>query len=361
VERPARSSLFGAAALLAVVATAGGCKGKSSREKAQEAVAAVEGMNALPASVDVVLGAEVAALSRSLLVERAVARMLTSDPGLKADLDSLFQACNFDPVRDLGTVLVAMDNAATPAATAADRTLLVASGQLSEGNLAACVGRHLSRAGGQLVQKSADGRVHYHADSPPGRLDVWFAFGAPKTLLVSSSPEFLSEALADGPRLAADGEMAELVHRARVPGAALWAAGRVPADIGKGLAAATGGKVGAPRAMFGHIAAETGLTAQLGVELASPAEANTAASLTKEQLKALTQIAQRWRLGRAVAKIALEAVGQTLFLRLALSDEELRQALAPIDSDAGPDQNPAPPSGDEGALPNGQGDASPGG
>jgi hypothetical protein len=155
--------------------------------------------------------------------------------------------------------------------------------------------------------------------------------------------------------------MAELVHRARVPGAALWAAGRVSPEIGKGLAAATGGQVGPPRAMFGHLAAETGLEAELGVQLASPAEANTAVSLAKNQLRVLTQVAQKWKLGRAVAKVVAEATGPTLFLRVNLSDDDLRLVLAPIDRDAGPDQNPAPPSQDQGVLPHGQGDAAPGG
>jgi hypothetical protein len=347
-------------AAVILLAAAIGCREKSSREEAQAAIAAVDGMDAVPSSADAVLGAEVGPLSRSLLVERAVQRMLAADPGLKAELDGLFNGCGFDPIRDLGTVLVAMDNT-TETGAATDRALLVASGQITEGKLAACVGQHMTRVGGQLVQKSVSGRVHYHADSPPGRLDVWFAFGSPKTLLVSSSAEFLAEALAGGPRLAADGQMAELVHRARVPGAALWAAGRVSPEIGKGLASATGGQVGPPRAMFGHLAAETGLSAELGVELASPEEAKSAVSLANTQLRILTQVAQRWRLGRAVAKISAEASGPTLYLHLELTDEELRQALAPIDRDAGPDQNPAPPEDPQGVLPNGQGDAAPGG
>jgi hypothetical protein len=113
--------------------------------------------------------------------------------------------------------------------------------------------------------------------------------------------------------------------------------------------------------MFGHLAAETGLTAELGVDLASPDEANSAVSLAKGQLRILTQVAQRWKLGRAVAKVSAEASGATLYVRLALTDDELRQALAPIDTDAGADQNPAPPEEPQGVLPHGQGDASPGG
>jgi hypothetical protein len=203
--------------------------------------------------------------------------------------------------------------------------------------------------------------VHYQADAPPGRLDVWFAFGSPETVVVSSSAEFLAEALGTGPRLSDDGLMAQLIHRARKPDAAVWAAGRVSPAVGKGLAEATGGQIGPPRAMFGHVAAETGLRAELGVELSSPEEAKKALSLAQNQLRILAQVAQKWRLGRSVAKIATEAVGATLFFRATLDDEELRQVLAPIDRGARPDQNPAPPAGKQGVQSDGQGDTAPGG
>jgi hypothetical protein len=348
-----------AALAAAAAALAGGC-GDSAEEDAKAVAAAVEGIAAVPASADVILGADVGALARSALIERAIAGMLTADPGLREELQKLLGGCGTDPVRDVSSVLLAMDNPEKEGA-GADRVLLVATGHLSEAKLTSCVGKHMSQLGGKLVEKTEGGRVTYQADAPPGRLDVWFAFGSPETLIVSSSGEFLAEAMGTGPRVAGDASMAQLIKRARTPGAALWAAGRVPPAVGKGLAAATGGKVGAPRAMFGHVAAETGLTVELGVELASAEEAKAALSLAQNQLRLLTQVAQKWRLGRSVAKVSTEAVGPTLFFRANLTDEELRQALAPIDRDAGPDQNPAPTEGNQGAQPHGQGDASPGG
>lgn len=354
-------SRFAAAPALAVIAAlAGACREKSADEEAKAAVAAVEGIDAVPASADVILGAEVPLLARSALIERAIAGMLTTDPGLRGELEKLFAGCGFDPVRDVRSVLLAMD---TPdkAPAGSERVLMVASGQLSEPKLAACVSRHMSQMGGSLVQKAVGGRVHYHADAPQGRQDVWFAFGSPQTAVVATSAEFLAEALGTGARLASDGPMAQLIHRARVPDAAVWAAGRVSPEVGKGLARATGGQLEPPTAMFGHLAAETGLDVELGVELTDPKQAKEALSLAKNELRLLAQVAQKWRLGRAVAKIAPEAVGQTLYFRAVLTDEELRQALAPIDTDAGPNQNPAPPEGNQGAQPDGQGDAAPGG
>ncbi|HLU68375.1 MAG TPA: hypothetical protein VKZ63_18955 [Kofleriaceae bacterium] len=349
--------LAAAAALL--LSAAAGCKDDSKGGGGGDAakrVAAVAGMSAIPASADVVLGADVAALAGSELVQRAVGRMLLADPGLSREVDQLFEGCGFRPERDLRTVLLAMDSGDGEA----DRTLLVATGTLKEGAIASCVARHMASVGGRLSQKAVGGRPHYHADAPPDRLDVWFAFGAPDTVVVSSSPELLAEALGEGARVSSDAEMAGLIDRARQDEPALWAAGRVAPEIGAGLKEATGGAIGPPVALFGHIGLTAGLKAELGVVLSSPEEASSAVSLAKQQLAFLAQVAQKWKLGALVTRIQAEAKGPTVHLRLALDQAELAAALAPIDSGAPDDQTTAPLEKDQGVA-NGQGDAAPGG
>ena len=350
--------ILAAAAAALLVSAGGGCK-RSSQDEASgggggTSPASIEGISAVPASVDVVLGAEVPALARSALVQRAVSRMLLSDPGLSREVDQLFDGCGFRPERDLRTVLLAMKSGAE------DRALLVASGTLAEGSIATCVGRHMAQAGGRLVQSTVDGRTHYHADAPPDRLDVWFAFGSDDTVVVSSSSQLLVEALGDGPRLVDDPELAGLLERARRPRPALWAAGRVSPEVGAGLKAASGGTVGPPRAMFAHVAFEGGLQAELGVVLASAEEATSAVSLAKSQLAVLAQVAQKWKLGRAVGRVQAEAEGSTLHLRLALDAAELEAALGPIDSETPHEQTTAPLEQNQG-VPDGQGDTAPGG
>ena len=336
-----------------------GCKEKSKGErKAAEVVAAIEGISALPASIDAVLGADVPTLAKSELVDHAIQRMYLADPGLRKALDQLFEGCGFEPGRDLRTVLVGMDVDGA-AIAGAERTLLVASGKLSEGSVASCVTRHLTSIGGALVQKPVGGRTHYHADSPAGQQDVWFAFGSKDTVVVSSTAELLADALGKGPRLVSDEAFAALVERARRPGAAIWAAGLLPPEIAKGLATATGGAIEAPRAIFGHLAADTGLALEIGVELASAEEANSSVLLAKQQLAVIAQIAQKWKLGQLVAKIEVKAAGPTLFLNLALDDAELATVLAPIDTTRPGEQTTAPQEA-QGAS-DGEGDAAPGG
>ena len=348
-------------ALVLVTGATAGCKSKKKGERAAAAVAAIEGMDAVPASVDVVLGADVRALMRSELVERAAQRMLLADPGLSKELEQLFSGCKLRPSKDLRVVILAMDTDGA-GGRSRERALLVASGTLSEGALAACVAQHLSSLGGQLVETSVEGRTHYHADAPPDRLDVWFAFGSKDTVVVSSSPELLAEALGDAPRLSSDKEMAGLIDRARRPGAALWAAGRVAPDVGEGLKAVSNGAIGAPRAMFGHVLIEDGFAAELGVDLASAEEATAAVAAARTQLGVLAQVAQKWKLGRLVAKVTPEAIESTVFLRLVLDADEVRAAVAPIDTGATGGETATPPEDQQqqGARKNGEGDAAPG-
>src|SRR5688572_32200496 len=117
-------------------------------------------MDAVPASVDVVLGADVRALMRSELVERAGQRMLLADPGLSKELEALWTGCKLKPSKDLRVVILAMDTDAKGDG-ARERALMVASGTLSEGAIAACVAQHMLTVSGQLVQTQVDGRTHY--------------------------------------------------------------------------------------------------------------------------------------------------------------------------------------------------------
>jgi hypothetical protein len=114
--------------------------------------------------------------------------------------------------------------------------------------------------------------------------------------------------------------------------------------------------------MFGHLLIEEGVAAELGVDLASPEEATTAVTAARTQLGVLAQVAQKWKLGRLVAKVTPEASESTVFLRLVLDADELRAAVAPIDTEATGVETATPPEEleQQGARKNGEGDAAPG-
>jgi hypothetical protein len=323
--------------LLAVAAAAAspGCKGKE-RRVAEETARALIGMAALPASIDQVIGVDVARLGRSPLVGRAVTALLQSDATLERELTALLDSCQIDVARDLRRLWLGMDR------DGGDRVIVVIEGKLGEGQLAACVGAAIGGAGGRLTGERVAGRTHYHVDQGGDRPDVWFAVAGDGLVAVASSADFLAEATGEGPKLDRSAALAALIERAG-PTHGLWFAGSVPAEVGGGLARASGGALTAPRAMFGHAELDGPLEAELGAEMASPAEAERAVSLVKPQLQTLALVAQARGLGRLVNRIAVEATGETLRFRLAVPEDEVRAVVGTtVDTGAVDAQDAAP-------------------
>jgi hypothetical protein len=113
--------------------------------------------------------------------------------------------------------------------------------------------------------------------------------------------------------------------------------------------------------MFGHADLERDFDLELGVVMASAAEAARARGLIEPQLQTLALVAQARGLGRLVNRVKAADEGDTLFLRLAVPEAEVRQLVGtPVDSGRGGDQN-AHPQEQPGVEGYGQGDAAPGG
>jgi hypothetical protein len=334
---------------IALAVAGAGCKSKKPSEPLAQALA---GLGAMPASVDQVIGLEVPRLASSPLVERALASLLAGAPDLARDLDALMAGCKLDVGRDVRRMWLGMDRAAE------DRALLVVEGKLTEGQLSACVGQALVPGGGRLTGARVGGRTHFHVDQAEGRPDVWFAAVGDGVVVVASTAELLAEAAGDGPKLLASSEMAALVERAGT-GHALWFAGSVPPEIGQGVGRVSGGAIGAPRAMFGHLDLDGPLDAELAVVMASADDATRGVSTIKSQLAGYALVAQAAGLGRLVNQIGAEAEGDTLFLRLKLSEEEVRALVGTAIDRPGPDDQNATPSR-QGVDSDGQGDAGPG-
>jgi hypothetical protein len=329
-----------AALLVALVAVAlpGGCK-DSHKDDAKTSrptkVADIDGLAAVPADARVVIGADVEALAASRLVRRGVRQMLARDPGLQSRLESIAHECALDVRTDLARVIVAIG-------TEPDQVVLVAEGRFDEAHLAACVGKSMHAVGGELTTARARGRTLYHARSTDASGDVWFALGSADTAVVSASRAWLDRALDDSKNIRDNEAIAGLIDRAG-PGAALWAAGRVDPVVGKGLVDTTGGAVKSPpRAAFGHAELEDGLHAELGVQMATAADATAAVSFARPQLDTLSLLAQKHRLGRLVRHLRIDASGSTVTLRLEVGADELGSVLSPIDTGAATDENPQP-------------------
>ena len=291
----------------------------------------VSGLDAVPASVRVVVGANVAAIADSWLVERAIGQMFQRDPGLEERITQLVAECRFEPARDLRSLVIGLGSGANE-----DQAVMVATGKFVEADVARCVGKSLTADGGDLTSTPVERRVFYHAQGGSGRKhSVWFTFGDAETLVVATSSEWLREAVGKGDKVGSAQPISSWIEQTDTD-AGIWAAGAVDERVGKDLVSLTEGQVAAaPRAMFGHLRLSSGMELELAALMASDADAKSLVSLAKSQIGLATLALQRYGIGPYLTKLTVDAKGDTVYVRFSLSKDELAQALARIDTTSG--------------------------
>ena len=327
---------------LAVLLVAPACK--RSKKKKVDDVEPIElkdiaGLDAMPIEATVVIGAHVKPLAGSSLVARAIDQMFLRDPELRTRIDTYMRECAFDPAADLESVVIGMGELPTPPTTAG-RVVMAATGNFDEAVLASCVSRSLSADGGSLTTKQVLGRTFYQADNPATKKVVWFTFGTPRTVLVSSSEQWLTLAVDGGKRVLDNDQLAAQIQRANRKGAGIWMAGQLAGRTGQGIVTLTRGAVGKPPASaYGYLDLSSGIEGELAVVMASEDDVNGAISYIKPQLEVLAMMAQGQALGRLVSKVGVDSEASTVYLRVSLSSDELEHALSRIDSKGGPTQD----------------------
>lgn len=339
----------------------GGCGDKKKKEHEQApadkpVLAAVQGLQAVPASASAVIGLDVKRLVASPIVLRAVDRMFARDTTLEADLRAVLEACEFAPKIDLASATIAL----IPRQGQTD-SLLVAKGKFSESVLSACLGRFYSEDGGRLESAEFEGRTLYHQvgkDAPDG---VWLSFGSKDTLLVASARETLELALGSGPKLAAakDG-LARLAARTRTD-ATIWAMAHVDGAVGAGLVAATGGQVQPARSILASADLGEGLALAVDVEMASAEDAKVLISQAAIQIQGMALVLQIDAIGPLLKKMQLGTDAHWATLAWQLTERELADLMganlsglsSTIDNNGANEQNPAPKSELKGEAENG--------
>ncbi len=300
------------------------------------------GLAAIPVDARVLVGADVKQLAQSPLVTRAVEQMFLRDPELRDRAMAILQGCKLEVPGDTHSVLLAMGALPQPTAPT-DQVLMVLAGSFSEPALASCITRLMAESGGRLTTKTLAGRTLYRVEQPDRKRPLWFGFGAEDTLVVSASRDWLVQALSPGSDVR-KGPLGPLLGRIDEK-AGLWAVGQVDPAVGQGIVTLTERQVAAPpAAMFGELDLSDGVRARLGVLMASEQDANAAVSFMKPQMALLATVAQTLSLGPLVSKLEVDAEAATVYLRVSLSDAEVKQLLSKIDSRARPGQDAGPAS-----------------
>jgi hypothetical protein len=321
-------------ALLAAAALAAACTSKASSEKPPPAQLA--GLDAVPASARVVIGADPRRLAGSELVARAVQLMIAREPELGTRVAALADGCGLDWTKLASLHLAITDDAPQP--------MLVATGDLAEADLAKCVQSTVGAGGGSLSTEDADGRTLYRVVD--NNRTVWFAFGRKDTVVLSASRDNVIAGLGTGKKALDAPEMKALIGRAdtRAP---LWAAGRVDQSLGQRMLRLTRGKVTTPpQAFLAKLDPQDGLTVELAAVMATEDDAKAMESQLIPTLQLISLAAQVRGLGPLAAKISGSRQGDVVRFGVSLTDAEVKEVLSKVDSRPPAEEDAGPASGD---------------
>jgi len=344
--RSARVAGFALALVCVVSAACGNKKKDAAAVQSERALAAanVEGLDALPADVHVVVGANVPMLAGSPLVKRAFAQMLARDAELAERLTTLAARCKLDPAKDLSSVLVGLMG------TTSERdVVLVAKGKFDEPAIASCVEATLAERGGRLEKKPSGEVTVYLVHNSAGAGEVAFTFGAKDVLLVADSEALLLRARdASAAKLSSNPRMMKLIKQTDSR-AGLWGAGELAPEVASGLVNAAQGKIKQPaQAIYGFVSPDSGLAVEVALEMASADDARGLLEVVQKQLAQYAVIAQAYSLGPVVNKIKPEARGALFIVTLTLDSDELARLESLLDRKA---PSAGPEQGKEGTSP----------
>ncbi len=329
-------------ALLAGLALAGcGKKSKSSGPSAD-----VTGLSAIPASAVAVVAIDVPRVLGAPLVVHAVDVLLQRDLALADRWKQLRDSCKLEP-KQFQHIAIAM-GPHTGSQPGTGPVLVVATGKLVETELAACVRTMVGSGSGSLTASPLGNRTLYQAKD--GTHTMFFAFGRPDTVVMSSNEAFVTEALGAGKKLPDNPEMAKWIAMADQK-APIWAAGRVDERVAQGLVKATAGQLSAgPTAMIVAVDLTNGAKLELGGVMATPADAKALESFAKVQLGGLAMAAQAVSLGTLVDKVQITADASVVRLSAALDSDEVNQLVSVLDGGKGSAQSAPPPGGSAGSA-----------
>jgi hypothetical protein len=299
------------------------------------------GLAVVPASVEVVVGADIAKLTDSPVLVRAIEQVLMRDAVLSERWQRLKDECKIDLGRQIKRVMLALGPNRPGPAPGTGPVLMVAVGSLPEAELQQCVTKLVGAGGGSLTGKSVAGRTLYLARD--GNRTMYFAYTRPDTVVLSADEAYLTEALGSGKK-APDNPDLTAWRRLVNQSAPLWAVGRTDPRIRDGLVQVTGGRVSAGPVAFALSAdLADGAKVQLHAVMNQPDQAKALESYVKGELALLTAAAQLRSLGSVVGKVAVTTDASVVQFRAALTVDDLNHVLSALDDEGTPPQNRAPP------------------
>jgi hypothetical protein len=320
------AAIAGAAAALCS-AGCGGCGSKSDGSSGPSPD--VTGLAAVPASAEVIIGVDVAKLSGSPLVERAVDQLLLRDPVLQQGWQEVHEGCKIDIGKQVRHVVLAIGPHAPGARPGTGPVLMIATGTLPEHDLTQCITKIVGKGNGSVTGRETGGRTLYQVKD--GTRTMFLAYGRADTVIMGTSDAYVTDALGTGPKATANPDIAswlKLVDQ----NAPIWGVGRLDEQLKGGLPRVTNNEVKAgPSAIVGWIDPANGAKADLGVVMSTPADAKALETWTENQRKGIVSAVQGKSLAITVSKISIAAENNILHLRANLTIDDVNQLLSVLD------------------------------
>jgi hypothetical protein len=324
--------------ILALCAVVPGC---GKKQQPTGPAPELTGLAVVPASAEVVVGADIVKLTDAPVIDRAIEQLVMRDAVLSERWQRLRDECKIDLGKQIKRVMLALGPSRPGPAPGTGPVLMVAVGALAETELQQCVTKLVGAGGGSLTGKPLAGRTLYLAKD--GNRTMYFAYTRPDTVVLSADEAYITEALGTGKK-APDNPDLTAWRKLVNPSAPLWAVGRTDPRVRDGLVHASDGKISAGPVAFALSAdLADGAKLQLSAVMNQPDQAKTLESYVKGELALLTAAAQLRSLGSVVGKIAVAADGNIVQFRAALTVDDLNHLLSALDGDSTPPQNLAPP------------------
>jgi len=306
------------------------------------------GLAAVPATAEAVVGADVAKLARSPVVERAVDQLLLHNAELAARWQRVKDDCKIDLIKQVKRVMLAIGPHAGPA-PGTGPVIMVVVGAIHEDALKDCVAKLVGNGGGTVTGATVEGRTLYLAKD--GNRTMYFGYGRPDTIVLGSNEAYVREALGSGKKASENPDLTRWLTRVD-QSAALWAVGRVDERVRSGLARVTAGKLATGPTAFAAVAdLADGAKLQLSAIMATAQDAKSLESYVKNELALLTAAAQLKSLGSVVAKLTVAVEDDVVQFRAPLTVDDLNQLLSALDGGGTSAQDSAPATPGSGAGP----------
>jgi hypothetical protein len=320
---------------LALVFVLAACGKKSDSGPAPD----VTGLSAVPANAQVIIGADVAKLAGSPIVERAVRQLLLGDATLAASWQQVREGCKLDIVAQVKHMMLVLGPTPPGGRAGTGPALLIATGSIPENDLSECVGKLVGKGGGEVRGTAVAGKTVYQVKD--GQRVMFFAYGRPDTVVLGTSEAYVVEAINAGKKALEDPELAVYLKNIdqNLP---LWAVGRVDPRVRQGLVGVLPNLKSGPTAFVGSIDPRDGVKLELGAIMASPDDAKHLESITNDQKKVIAMWAQAKSLGPQVNKVSIQSSSNIVWFRAPLTMDDVNHVLSVLDGRTATAQDSAP-------------------